>query len=436
VASSANGTILAAVNLSASQIYVSSSSGVTWRTYGPVASWRGVACSADGTKMAASTFEGAIYTSTNSGVTWAVTSAPSNSWDSMASSANATKLAAGPSYGNFFEVSTNSGTTWSASNISGGGNWTPVAWSGDGSLLMAACGDIVSVSTNSGATYTAATLPGMDFFSLAASSNGSKLFAAGGTIYTSTNFGNSWTLTGAQGGDWRVVACSADGNRVVAAADAVYISDDGGMTWTNIGPQPIPSGLIWETPACSADGSRIIVTKEGGAVYVGFFPMAPILLGQPLNQTVECGLNVSFSASASGTSPLSFQWYFGSNPLSDGGGISGSTTPTLTLNTVSLSESGVYTLNVANPYGSTNSISVTLSVQITNQPVLNSLSVQPNGSVTGIVNGFAGLTYIETSTNLITWTMVTNIVLTNSSVQFIDASASNYPQRFYRARVE
>lgn len=441
VASSADGTELVAGDSSGHyQIYVSTSSGVTWRTYGPIASWRGIGSSADGTKLAAASYFGHIYVSTNSGASWTATTAPSYTWRSMTSSADGTKLAAGSFIEGVFEVSADSGSTWNASSIPGGGyNWPPVAWSADGSVLLAACGNVVFISTNSGVTYksnTLAEMPGMEFFSLAASSNGSKLYAAGGSIYVSTNLGSTWAPTGAQGGNWNLLACSADGNRVVTAQNAVYVSDDGGVTWTNVGPQQLPSGQGWTALACSADGSKIIAANDGGGIYVGFFPYAPILLSQPINQTVECGLNVSFSASASGTSPLSYQWYFGSTPLSDSAGISGSTTPTLTLNTVSLSEGGVYTLNVANSYGSTNSISVTLSVQITNQPVLNSLSVQPNGSVTGIVNGFAGLTYIETSTNLITWTMVTNIVLTNSSVQFIDASASNYPQRFYRARVE
>ena len=45
-----------------------------------------------------------------------------------------------------------------------------------------------------------------------------------------------------------------------------------------------------------------------------------------------------------------------------------------------------------------------------------------------------GLTYsIEASTNMNTWTTVTNIVATTLPTQVMDLSASNAPTRFYRA---
>jgi hypothetical protein len=77
--------------------------GTTWAPSGaPVANWYSVASSADGTKLAAVIFGGGIYASTNSGTTWVLTSAPASNWASVASSADGLTLVAavygGPIY--------------------------------------------------------------------------------------------------------------------------------------------------------------------------------------------------------------------------------------------------------------------------------------------------------------------------------------------------
>jgi hypothetical protein len=170
-----------------------------------------------------------------------------------------------------------------------------------------------------------------------------------------------------------------------------------------------------------------------GPVYTGFFPLPPSILTPPTNQTVECGLNAAFAVTATGTSPLTYRWYFNSNQLSDSANITGTATSNLTLTTVSLSQSGLYNVTVANPYGSATTPAATLTVQLTNPPTLNTLSLEPDGAVSGLITGFAGPTTIQASTDLINWMILTNITLTNSPTQFTDPS--NYPQRFYRAQV-
>jgi len=71
----------------------------TWteRTSAGSRNWYPIASSADGTKIAAGVYAGSyIYTSTDSGATWtAQTSAGSRNWYSIASSADGTKLTAG-----------------------------------------------------------------------------------------------------------------------------------------------------------------------------------------------------------------------------------------------------------------------------------------------------------------------------------------------------
>src|SRR6266568_3289108 len=52
------------------------------------------------------------------------------------------------------------------------------------------------------------------------------------------------------------------------------------------------------------------------------------------------------------------------------------------------------------------------------------------------VSGAAGQNYqIVASTNLLDWSLVTSVVATNNQFEFVDPSATNYPQRFYRVNL-
>src|SRR5712691_621733 len=76
-------------------IFANPLSAQTWTlTSAPIASWKAVASSADGTKLVAAIQGGSICTSTNSGAAWTRTSAPNLGWSSVASSADGTKLVA------------------------------------------------------------------------------------------------------------------------------------------------------------------------------------------------------------------------------------------------------------------------------------------------------------------------------------------------------
>jgi hypothetical protein len=76
-----------------------------------------------------------------------------------------------------------------------------------------------------------------------------------------------------------------------------------------------------------------------------------------------------------------------------------------------------------------------LVVQETNRPVFNSIGFLSNGVVQGEITGNAGPTCIEASTNLIDWLTLTNVVLNDVGLRFVDSNGTNYPLRFYRARL-
>ncbi len=94
-------------------------------------------------------------------------------------------------------------------------------------------------------------------------------------------------------------------------------------------------------------------------------PVAPSFTSQPASQIVLTGGTAVFNATASGTSPITYQWNKNGSPLS------GATSSTLTLTNAQFTDAGNYTLTASNSVGgSVSSIAVlTITPAI---PVVNS----------------------------------------------------------------
>jgi uncharacterized repeat protein (TIGR03803 family) len=89
----------------------------------------------------------------------------------------------------------------------------------------------------------------------------------------------------------------------------------------------------------------------------------PTITTQPASPPPTlAGLFATFTVGASGGPLLNYQWFHNSVPLSPGSEFSGVNSPTLTVDPVSLSDAGAYTVTVFNFYGSTNSSNAVLSV--------------------------------------------------------------------------
>jgi hypothetical protein len=113
-------------------------------------------------------------------------------------------------------------------------------------------------------------------------------------------------------------------------------------------------------------------------------PIAPSITEQPASQTVSEGSDVTFSVTASGTSPLSYQW------RRNGVNINGATERTLTLRHVGFGDAGNYSVRVSNPVSSVDSVDVVLTVSAVNHPpVANSQTVvlAQNGSAAVTLSG-------------------------------------------------
>lgn len=80
------------------------------------------------------------------------------------------------------------------------------------------------------------------------------------------------------------------------------------------------------------------------------------ITSQPSNQALNAGASASLSIAATGTAPISYQWY------RNGTALSGATTSTLNLANVSTTDSGSYYCVVTNPGSSATSGTASLSI--------------------------------------------------------------------------
>ena len=105
----------------------------------------------------------------------------------------------------------------------------------------------------------------------------------------------------------------------------------------------------------------------------------PSFTSQPDSQTAAAGSDVAFSATASGTAPLAYQWRKDGANLLNGVNVSGATSDTLTLSGVTLADAGTYTLIVSNPFGSATSSPATLTVTQPSSSIALRSSSNPSG---------------------------------------------------------
>jgi len=307
IACSADGTKIYAAG---EEIWASTDSGVTWTERNTSEGWNFVTCSADGTKLVATVGDATyVYTSTDSGTNFTEHTDTPESVDSMASSADGTKFVVATP-GQDIYTSGNSGATWvdqtESDGLTGGLDWSSVACSTNGTKIVAVAHDeyiypgytngLICTSADSGVTWTRGNGRGT-WTSVASSADGTKLVAvdgAPGYIYTSTDSGTNWTARDTNR-TWQAVASSADGTKLVAAVynGPIYTSTNSGTNWTagEIAPEfaggyPNTDTNInqaWRSVACSADGTKLFAVEYGGGGVNGFLYISGVVIVPKLN---------------------------------------------------------------------------------------------------------------------------------------------------------
>ncbi len=101
---------------------------------------------------------------------------------------------------------------------------------------------------------------------------------------------------------------------------------------------------------------------RGWVDQVSFGLVAPTITTQPASRTINAGDNVTFSVGVAATPPLSYRWYWDGVPLSDGAGISGATSNTLSIANAQAGQSGNYSVIVSNAVGTATSSNAALTL--------------------------------------------------------------------------
>ena len=156
----------------------------------------------------------------------------------------------------------------------------------------------------------------------------------------------------------------------------------------------------YTTPATSLADSgteySVVVSNDVGTATssVGILTVTsvPIISTQPAAKTVTAGETATFSVTAAGTAPLSYQWKKG------GTDISGATSSSYTTPATSLADSGTaYSVVVSNELGTATSEAVSLTVTmapvITTQPVANTVDPGATATFSVTATGTAPFSY-------------------------------------------
>jgi uncharacterized repeat protein (TIGR03803 family) len=115
----------------------------------------------------------------------------------------------------------------------------------------------------------------------------------------------------------------------------------------------------------SAGNYQVIVANPWGSVTssvatLSVIGVAPTITSQPVNQSVRNGGTATFAVGATGSPPLTYQWYFNRHKRTEP--LPGATNAILSLSPVHPDDNGTYQVIVTSPYGSVTSDAASLIV--------------------------------------------------------------------------
>lgn len=181
---------------------------------------------------------------------------------------------------------------------------------------------------------------------------------------------------------------------IVTQPQSVVANQGQNVTFTVVATGTAPLGYQWRFKGADLSGAigsaltlnnvqmanagnyDVIVSNIAGIVTSSIATLAldPGITTQPLSQAVVSGGSVTFTVTATGTSPFSYQWRFnGANRI-------GATSGTLTLNNVQSGDAGNYDVVVSNAKGTITSSVAVLTVAL---PPTVTLTSPAGGSVFG-----------------------------------------------------
>lgn len=160
-------------------------------------------------------------------------------------------------------------------------------------------------------------------------------------------------------------------------------------------------------PQTAATSSTNIVFNE---VRVEFVPggTPPSINSQPQDQSVFVGQNATFTVTASGSAPFTYQWFYNNDTV-----LTNATNASLTITNAQLADTGGYSVVVSNANGSASSSTANLTVSV---PTAPSITTQPQ-SQTVLPGQTAVLTVTAAGSPPLSyqWFFNTNTLLPNAT---------------------
>lgn len=279
-----------------------------------------------------------------------------------------------------------------------------------------------------GATQSSYTTPvlaanddGAQYFVQVSNSHGSRLSAAA-TVRVKrrpaiTTQPASATVTEGQTATFTVVASGSTPMTYLWYRNGAAIAGATQASYTTPATVLSDSGAQFTVVVSNSAGSD---TSQAATLTVLSNVVAPTITGHPSSITVTEGQLASFSVTATGTAPLSYQWHKGTSP------VTGATQATLSFAAAQAVDAGSYKVVVTNAAGSVESnpatLTVNIPVSITVSPASQAVTQGQNASFTVTATGTGPFTYQwqKNATNLVGQTGST---LTLTNVQASDAGS-------------
>ena len=195
------------------------------------------------------------------------------------------------------------------------------------------------------------------------------------------------------------VAAGGNISFIVVATGTAPLSYQWQKDGVNVAGATAASLSLVNVSSANAGNYRVIVSNTAGSVTsatatltVNSMAIAPTITTQPTSRTVTAGATVSFSVVATGTAPLSYQW------LKNGVNLTGATSATLTLTSVTTNNAGSYRVRVSNSAGSVTSAPATLTVNASSLSIR--LTSPTNGAVYNSYNSVQLTASVSTSQSI------------------------------------
>jgi Immunoglobulin I-set domain/Immunoglobulin domain len=210
-----------------------------------------------------------------------------------------------------------------------------------------------------------------------------KNITASASTYFSVAAGTSATTFGYYQYQWQRQAAGSG-----VWLDLVASSTYAGVTQSQFTVYSSTLGMSGDQFRCAVTNTAGTTTSSAATLSVG---LVPSITTQPLPVTGTVGQTVSFSVTASGTGPLSYQWYKYSTPIGN--------SATLMLANLQLSDAGTYGVHVTNAFGLAYSTNVSLTVNAATAPVISVPPQSAHGAagqdilLTIVSSGSAPITY-------------------------------------------